>query len=1106
MPLLNQLSSLGHTPKVLLLGSGGLSIGQAGEFDYSGTQAIKALREEGIEVIVVNPNIATVQTNPQEGIKVYLYPVEVEWVEKVIEKEKPDAIIAGFGGQTALNCLLELDDKDILKKHQILNLGTPADILRMTEDRDEFAQKMKSISMPVPSSFACNTVDQAVEAAHKVGFPVILRAAYALGGLGSGFANNEEELVALATPALSSSPQVLIEKSLKGWKEVEYEVMRDREGNTITICNMENFDPLGIHTGDSIVVCPSQSLSDDEYQLLRNAAIEIVDSLGIVGECNVQYALDPSSHQFYVIEVNARLSRSSALASKASGYPIAYIAGKVVLGYDLLELKNPVTGITYSFFEPALDYVTIKMPRWDLLKFQGVSHDLGSTMKSVGEVMSIGRTFPEALQKATRMVSEDALGLSAKKMNSDLGTIEELLSNPTDLRLFAVMQAFRDELSLEQVHSLTGINEWFLYHCANIVRAEKEIQALSKKADKNHHTCTQAILSVFQDVNEDTWRKWKLLGFGDEQIASLALEPTHFDNSRKNIEESSLIIRKLRIELGVKPVVKKIDTTAGEYPSPSNYLYLSYGGIFDDPLPADDKVFSAVVLGGGSYRIGTSVEFDWCAVSCSRKLQASGWRSIIVNCNPETVSTDYNSSDRLYFEELSLERILDISDFENPVGVIAAMGGQLPNRLATPLANAGLKLLGHSSESVDGAENREKFSALLDQLEIDQPRWVSASSQSEVEEFVREVGFPILVRPSYVLSGAAMNVAYDDSSLKACLSEAVDVSPDQPVVLTEFVEGAREIELDGVAKNGEVLTAIVSEHVENAGVHSGDATMVVPAQRLYVETVRRVRRAGRKIAKGLKLNGPFNMQFLAKDGHIKVIECNARAARSFPFVSKAVGLNLADAATDVMIGSNPNLSRFNEDDLPYVGVKAAMFSFKRLGGADPILGVEMASTGEVGCIGETFDSALLLALQASGVHRPKKGVLVSAGPETKKFRFLPAARILQSLQLPIYATPGTARFLQDHGIEVVTVNWPKNGENDVLSIIKSDTVDFVINIPKSLEDDELSNGSKIRQAAVRYGCSLLTNMEKVTAFVQALERCKDFANTHQLHILPDYKQ
>ena len=839
MPILSELSN--GNAKVLVLGSGGLSIGQAGEFDYSGSQAIRALQEEGIQVVVVNPNIATVQTNPNDGVKVYLYPVEPSWVEKVIEKEKPDAIIASFGGQTALNCLMQLDDLGILEKYNLKNLGTPASVLRLTEDREDFANHMKDIKQPVAPSIACNTWDEAHKAAGEIGYPVIVRAAYALGGLGSGFANNDDELKALVQPALTSSPQVLVEKSLKGWKEVEYEVMRDAEGNTITICNMENFDPLGIHTGDSIVVCPSQSLSDDEYQILRNAAIDIVDSLGIIGECNVQYALDPVSHQYYVIEVNARLSRSSALASKASGYPIAYIAAKVVLGYDLIELKNPVTGVTYSFFEPALDYVTIKVPRWDLLKFKGVDRKLGSTMKSVGEIMSIGRTFPEALQKASRMVTEQAAGLSMNVFDCNDEDLKHELSNPTDIRLYATIEAFRRGMSLDEVYDLTKINKWFLFHVEKIAKTEKTIASLGENASTDKLAFMER---TFVNVNAETIRDWKLLGFGDEQIAGISLKAHFSEVTARDIEDASLVFRKIRLGLGIHPVVKKIDTTAGEYPSPSNYLYMSYGGHFHDEIPDEGKIFSAIVLGGGSYRIGTSVEFDWCAVSCSNKLRESGWKSIIVNCNPETVSTDYNSSDRLYFEELTLERILDIRDFEKPIGVVASMGGQLPNKLALPLAKSGVKLLGHSPTTIDTAEDRSKFSALLDSLNIDQPKWLAARTQEELDSFIDAVGFPVLIRPSYVLSGAAMRVAYDRPSLDECLSAAVDVSPDHPVVITEFVEGAREIELDGVAKDGEILTAIVSEHVENAGVHSGDATMVVPAQnytwRLFVELGKQV--------------------------------------------------------------------------------------------------------------------------------------------------------------------------------------------------------------------------------------------------------------------------
>lgn len=1110
MPLRKELATLGRTPKVLLLGSGGLSIGQAGEFDYSGTQAVKALREEGFEVIVVNPNIATVQTNPAPGVKIYLYPVEPEWVEKVIAAERPDAIVAGFGGQTALNCMIALSDRGVLNRYNVINCGTPVETLKMTEDRDLFARKMREISMPVPPSHAVTSLSAAEAAADEIGYPVIVRAAYALGGLGSGFASNRAELQKLVSIALGMSPQVLVEKSLKGWKEVEYEVMRDCEGNVITICNMENFDPLGIHTGDSIVVCPSQTLSDDEYQILRNAAQTIVSACGVLGECNVQYALDPQSHQFYVIEVNARLSRSSALASKASGYPIAYIAAKVILGYDLLELKNPVTGITFAYFEPALDYVTIKVPRWDLIKFRGASRHLGSTMKSVGEVMAIGRSFTEAIQKAVRMVTEIGQGFTYfKRKNTPESALPEALSNPTDTRLYAVLDALRLGWDVDKIHSLTSIDKWFLARLREIVSLETSIEKLAEN--------TQTVLpdetfveSSLRMVNQASMRRLKSTGFGDEQIAALLLGVkdkrlgSELSLSDKRIQKASFVVRKIRKGLGVTPIIKKIDTTAGEYPSPSNYLYMSYVGSFHDPLP-DDFRPAAVVLGSGSYRIGTSVEFDWCAVSSSRQLQEEGWRSIIINCNPETVSTDYNSSDRLYFDELTLERILDVCDFEHPKGVIGCMGGQLPNKLTLPLAEAGVRLLGHSPQTIDTAEDRSKFSALLDQLGIDQPRWVAAKSTVDIDGFIEDVGFPVLVRPSYVLSGAAMKVAYDRKSLDQFLSQAIDISQDHPVVISEFLIGAREIELDGVAKNGEILTAVVSEHVENAGVHSGDATMVVPAQKLYVETIRRVRGAARLIAKGLGLNGPFNIQFLAKHNHIKVIECNARASRSFPFVSKVVGLNLADVATAVVIGKTPTLARIPEDDLPHVGVKAPMFSFTRLAGADPVLGVEMASTGEVGCIGRNFDEALLLALEAAKCRRPQKGVLVSAGPEHEKHKFLESAEFFQKLGLPLYATEGTAKFLSDHGIKAERLAWPGESDHDAIHAIKNGLVDLVINVPKNLRQDELSNGSKIRQAAVQCGCSLITNMEATTAFAQALARYPDFVQVHGVEPLPGYR-
>ena len=1107
MPMHPKLASLGRKPKIVLLGSGGLTIGQAGEFDYSGTQAVKALLECGNEVIVINPNIATVQTNPQENVKIYLYPVEPEWVEKIFEIEKPDAIVAGFGGQTALNCLIALEERGSLEKYKVLNLGTPVATLKMTEDRDLFAQKMRSIQIPIPQSRACETVEEAKAAAKSVGYPVIARAAYALGGLGSGFANNEAELVPLVSQALASSPQVLVERSLRGWKEVEYEVMRDAQGNTITICNMENFDPLGIHTGDSIVVCPSQSLSDDEYQMLRNGAIKIVDSCGIVGECNVQYALSPDSLDFVVIEVNARLSRSSALASKASGYPIAYIAAKVVQGFDLLEIKNPVTGITCAFFEPALDYVTIKVPRWDLGKFKGASRMLGSTMKSVGEIMSIGRSFPEALQKAVRMVTEHDAGL-AVMVRDELSDqeLENDLQNPTDTRLYAVIRALRRNWDFERIHALTAIDKWFLSKVKEIVACEERIEGHFRKLASSRGNPNEWFQASLSMVDRDLWLDWKRLGFSDQQIATHASIVTSGPSSQRALGDWATRIRAARKNARVLPFAKRIDTTAAEYPSKSNYLYMTYHGIANDPGLTTDHRRTALVLGSGSYRIGTSVEFDWCAVSCSTKLRKENWRSVILNCNPETVSTDYNSSDSLYFDEMTLERVLDVIEAENVDGVIASMGGQLPNRLALPLANAGIKLLGHSASTIDRAEDRSKFSALLDTLEIDQPRWIAATARQQIDEFVQRAGFPILVRPSYVLSGAAMNVAYDRHSLDQYLSMAESASPDYPIVVSEFLLGAREIELDGVAVNGEILTSIVSEHIENAGVHSGDATMVCPAQKLYVETIRRIRGAGHKLAKGLNLNGPFNIQFLARHNHIQVIECNARAARSFPFVSKVIGLNLAEAATSVMIGQHPRLARINEDDLPHVGVKAALFSFTRLSGVDPVLGVEMASTGEVGCIGPDFESAYLLAMESSKVFKPRKGILVSTGPEPEKLKFLPWAKKLVELNIPLYATEGTAKYFAEHGIPSTKVAWPGQSNGlDPVELLRTKKIDFVLNIPKNLKSEELTHGSQVRQAATRFGCSLVTNMEKMIAYVQALDYHREFIKDHRPIALPQYK-
>lgn len=1111
-----------HITKVLLLGSGGLSIGQAGEFDYSGTQALHALIEEGLEVVVVNPNIATVQTNPIDGAKVYLYPVTAAWVEKIIEVERPQGIVAGFGGQTALGCLLELHDKGILQKYNVRNFGTSPATLKLTEDRHLFAQKMIEIGIPVPESYACCNLEDASIAAKKIGFPVICRMAYALGGLGSGFAHNQTQLRRFVTEGLAHCPQVLVEKSLKGWKEVEYEVMRDGSGHKICICNMENFDPLGIHTGDSIVVCPSQSLTDQEYQKLRTASCKVVEALGVIGECNAQFALDPHSDQFYIIEVNARLSRSSALASKASGYPIAFIAAKVVLGYGLIDLTNPVTGVTNAFFEPSLDYLTLKIPRWDLTKFKGAHRELGSTMKSVGEIMAIGRNFQETVQKAVRSVTEIGPGLSWFDEIIPEADLLESLKTPTDRRLYDLCQALRQGIDRSFIHQQSQVDLWFISQLEMIIQTESEIMITfghGYSHTKDPITITQAeesILTTLPSVSAQVWRSWKIMGFSDDQIAYLALRARGL--ATENIKSQGLsLIRRLSTEIRqhrknhhVVPVVKRIDTTGAEYPSPSNYLYMSYGGSYHDPLPQNERP-SAVILGGGSYRIGTSVEFDWSAVSCSDRLQKNGWDSIIVNCNPETVSTDYNVSNRLYFEEITLERILDITDFESPQGVITSMGGQLPNSLAHPLSEAGIKLLGHSSQTVDMAENRSQFSAILDELGIDQPRWTSAQSLDDVNSFVSEVGFPVLVRPSYVLSGAAMKIAYDHELLNFYLSEAEAISGDHPVVLSEFLTGAREIEVDGVAHLGKILISIVSEHIENAGVHSGDATTVVPAQKLYVETVRQVKRAARQIAQKLHLHGAFNIQFLARDNHIKVIECNARTARSFPFISKIIGCHLSEIATDVMMGRPGRVNHFSEDELPYVGVKAALFSFTRLRGADPVLGVEMAATGEVGCLAANFDEAVLLAFEASKISPPQKGLLISAGSEKNKLKFLDAAQLLESMNVPLYATEGTGSYLKEHGFEVQVLRWPDDSPSqpqteNVITAIEQGWVDFVVNIPKNLEKKELTNGARIRQAAVTFNCSLITDIEKANSYIKALHYCKDFIQHHVPKPLPEWQK
>lgn len=1068
MPILQELRK--HpSKKILLLGSGGLSIGQAGEFDYSGTQAARAIQECGFEAIVVNPNIATVQTNPEETHKVYLYPIEPEWIEKIIETEKPAGIMTGFGGQTAINCVLKLEDLGILTKHNVIHLGTCFQGLRDAEDRSLFKEKMHEIGVPVPPSVACCDLEMAVKAANKIGYPVIVRAAFALGGLRSGIAHKEYELIDLVNGALSLSPQVLVEKSLYGWKELEYEVMHDRQGNIITICNMENFDPLGIHTGDSIVVAPSQTLSDAEYQLLRNTSFKVAKALNIVGECNVQYALDPHSEAFYVIEANPRLSRSSALASKATGYPIASLAAKVVLGYSLTELKNPVTGITCALYEPALDYLVVKIPRWDMNKFLGVSRELGTTMKSVGEIMAIGRNFCETLQKAVRMITEDQLGVSRSFLSEiDSELLFKNVSSPTDLRLFYIFEAVRRGYSVDEIHQASHVDKWFLEYLKLIVLSENEIKSAGQ----------------LEKVTKLQWQKWKEMGFSDTQIACLA-QVTQQNQMDKT--DAALYARKLRLEAGVTPHIKKIDTTAAEYPSPSNYFYFTYHAHHDDTYVDDGNNPGALVLGCGSYRVGTSVEFDWCAVACSYQLKRNNWRSILLNCNPETVSTDHNVSTRLYFDEISIERVLDIAEKEKIDGVILSMSGQIGNTLAIPLQKAGINILGHSAQTIDKVEDRAQFSELLDSLDIRQPRWIRASSSHEIKQFMNEVDFPVLVRPSYVLSGAAICVAVDEASLQRSIESAHELSSEFPIVVSEFLENAKEIEYDGVAQNGQIVVGLISEHVENAGVHSGDATVVFPSQRLYASTIRAVNAIARKIALEINLNGPFNLQLLAKSNEVKVIECNARASRSFPFITKTSGINLAKIATDVMIGIQCAPRDLDENSLPYVGVKAAMFSFTRLPGFDPILGVEMYSTGEVGCIGENFNHALHLALEASGlVKRPRRGILVSSGPQREKIRFLRCMTQIAKLNIPIYATPGTARSLREHGFDIVECPWPREGEKDVISLIERNKVDLVINIPKNSEPKELAHDRQIRQTAVQNGVSLLTNMEKTVAYFEAV--------------------
>lgn len=1085
---------LDNIKKVLVLGSGALKIGEAGEFDYSGSQALKALSEEGVETILINPNIATVQTSEGVADKIYFLPVTPYFVEKVIERENPDGILLAFGGQTALNCGVELYKSGIFEKYSVKVLGTPVQAIMDTEDRDLFVKKLNQIDVKTIKSYAVSTTNEALEAAEKLGYPVIVRAAYALGGLGSGFCNNEKELKELSVKALNYSDQLLIEKSLKGWKEIEYEVVRDRFDNCITVCNMENFDPLGIHTGESIVVAPSQTLTNSEYHKLRELAIKIVRHIGIVGECNVQYALDPESEDYRVIEVNARLSRSSALASKATGYPLAFVAAKLGLGYGLFDLKNSVTKTTSAFFEPALDYIVVKIPRWDLGKFSGVSKEIGSSMKSVGEIMSIGRTFEEAIQKGLRMIG---LGMHGFVENKELviPDIDKALREPTDQRIFVISKAFRKGYTVDQIHDLTKIDRWFLNKLRKIVDTAEQLEQLDSERIDLNADINEVIGngdSKLHEYNEnqnnqlnkfiELLRLSKQQGFSDYQIAKALY--------KENISENDpLNIRAYRKKLGIVPFVKQIDTLAAEFPAQTNYLYLTYNGAESDVKYLGDHR-SVIVLGSGAYRIGSSVEFDWCSVNALNTVRKEGYRSVMINYNPETVSTDYDVCDRLYFDELSYERVMDIIELENPYGVIVSVGGQIPNNLAVRLDNSGVNILGTSAKSIDNAEDRHKFSSMLDRLEIDQPRWKELTTLDEIHQFVDEVGFPLLVRPSYVLSGAAMNVCSNKTELERFLTLATEVSSKYPVVVSEFIEDSKEIEMDAVAQNGELVAYAISEHIEFAGVHSGDATILFPAQKIYVQTVRRIKQITRKIAKELNISGPFNIQFLAKDNDIKVIECNLRASRSFPFVSKVLKINFIELATKVMLDimvERPEKSAF---DLDYVGIKAPQFSFTRLQKADPVLGVDMASTGEVGAICSNFDDALLTSMLAVGYRIPEKNIMISSGGTKSKVALLDACRLLRKNGYNLFATGGTQKFLEENGVESTFVAWPddENAELKVNDMIADKKFDLIINIPKNLTERELTNGYRIRRGAIDYNIPLITNARLAGAFIKAFCR------------------
>ncbi len=1056
--------------KVLLLGSGALKIGEAGEFDYSGSQALKALKEEGIQTVLINPNIATVQTSEGVADQIYFLPVTPFFVEKVIQKERPDGILLAFGGQTALNCGVQLYKTGVLEKYNVEVLGTPVQAIIDTEDRELFVKKLDEIHIKTIKSEAVENIEDARKAAKELGYPVIIRAAYALGGLGSGFCDNEEELNKLAEKAFSFSPQVLVEKSLKGWKEIEYEVVRDRFNNCITVCNMENFDPLGIHTGESIVIAPSQTLTNKEYHKLRELAIRIIRHIGIVGECNVQYAFDPESEDYRVIEVNARLSRSSALASKATGYPLAFVAAKLGLGYGLFDLKNSVTKVTSAFFEPALDYVVCKIPRWDLGKFRGVDRELGSSMKSVGEVMAIGRTFEEAIQKGIRMIGQGMHGFVGNK-ELVIPDIDKSLREPTDKRIFVISKAMRAGYTIDQIHELTKIDKWFLQKLMNIVRTMHELESWGPRISGGQ-------ISDFTDV--ELLRKAKVQGFSDFQIArAFGLEQV------EEMEDAIMVVRNFRKSLGVLPVVKQIDTLAAEYPAQTNYLYLTYNGIANDVKYVGDHR-SIIVLGSGAYRIGSSVEFDWCGVQALNTIRKEGYRSVMINYNPETVSTDYDMCDRLYFDELTFERVLDIIDLENPFGVIVSTGGQIPNNLAMRLDQQKVHILGTTAKSIDNAEDREKFSAMLDRIGVDQPAWRELTSMEDINEFISEVGFPVLVRPSYVLSGAAMNVCSNQEELERFLKLAANVSKKHPVVVSSFIEHAKEVEMDAVAKDGEIIAYAISEHIEYAGVHSGDATIQFPPQKLYVETVRRIKHISRQIAKELHISGPFNIQYLARENDIKVIECNLRASRSFPFVSKVLKINLIELATKVMLGLPVERPSKNLFELDYVGIKASQFSFNRLQKADPVLGVDMASTGEVGCLGDDTSCAILKAMLSVGQRIPEKNILLSTGTAKQKADMLDAARLLVKKGYKLFATGGTSRYLTDNGVENTLVHWPsENMQPQALEMLHNREIDMVVNIPKNLSAGELDNGYKIRRAAIDLNIPLITNARLASAFIRA---------------------